>query len=36
MTYSIKMYGNNDLLLNLGKLHTTALGTERIRKNLCL
>ncbi len=26
----------NDLLLNLKKFHTTALGAERIRRNLCL
>ena len=26
----------NELILNLDKLHTTDLGIERIRKNLCL
>ncbi|MDR1458822.1 MAG: DUF3781 domain-containing protein [Bacteroidales bacterium] len=26
----------NDLILNLDKIHTTKLGEERIRKNLCL
>ncbi|MDR1226420.1 MAG: DUF3781 domain-containing protein [Prevotellaceae bacterium] len=25
-----------DLISNLDKIHTTALGEERIRKNLCL
>jgi len=27
---------NNDLLENLGKIHTTALGIERIKRNLNL
>lgn len=27
---------NNQLLQNIAKLHTTQLGTERIRKNLSL
>lgn len=26
----------NELILNLDKLHTTALGVERIKRNLCL
>ena len=26
----------NDLIENIDKLHTTELGEERIRKNLCL
>jgi hypothetical protein len=26
----------NDLIQNIDKIHTTALGTERIRKNLQL
>lgn len=26
----------NELILNLDKLHTTDLGIERIKKNLCL
>lgn len=26
----------NELLKNLDKLHTTELGAERIRKNLCV
>lgn len=30
------MNENNELILNLDKLHTTDLGMERIRKNLCL
>ncbi len=30
------MNENNELILNLGKLHTTVLGVERIRKNLRL
>ena len=25
-----------DLIANLGKIHTTELGMERIRRNLCL
>lgn len=28
---------NNEILIdNLGKLHTTKMGIERIRKNLCI
>lgn len=27
---------DNDLILNIHKLHTTPLGIERIRRNLCL
>lgn len=27
---------NNDLLVNLDKIHTTELGVKRIRKNLCM
>ncbi len=30
------MNENNELILNLDKLHTTVLGVERIRKNLRL
>lgn len=30
------METKNDLLLNLEKIHTTQLGVERIKKNLCL
>lgn len=30
------MNENNELILNLDKLHTTDLGVERIRKNLRL
>ena len=30
------MNTDNDLLKNLGKLHTTELGVERIQKNLSL
>lgn len=30
------MNTDNDLLKNLGKLHTTELGVERIKKNLSL
>lgn len=30
------MNENNELILNLGKLHTTVLGVDRIRKNLRL
>ena len=32
------MNDNNksELMLNLAKLHTTALGTARIKRNLCL
>ncbi|WP_029503958.1 DUF3781 domain-containing protein [Lachnoclostridium phytofermentans] len=30
------MNENNELILNLDKLHTTVLGGERIRKNLRL
>lgn len=30
------MNDNNELILNLDKLHTTDLGVERIRKNLRL
>lgn len=26
----------NDLIDNIGKLHTTKLGVERIKRNLCL
>lgn len=26
----------NKLILNIGKLHTTDLGVERIKRNLCL
>ena len=30
------MKESNELLQNLDKLHTTPMGVERIRKNLCL
>lgn len=30
------MYPDNDLLRNLDQLHTTSLGVERIKRNLCL
>ncbi len=30
------MYANNELLINLDKLHTTELGVIRIKKNLSL
>ena len=32
----LKTMAENDLIANLDKLHTTALGAERIRKNLSL
>ena len=32
----IKMNADIELLKNLDKLHTTELGVERIKKNLCL
>lgn len=30
------MYANNELFINLDKLHTTELGVIRIKKNLSL
>ncbi|MDR2979747.1 MAG: DUF3781 domain-containing protein [Bacteroidales bacterium] len=30
------MTQNNELIANLDKIHTTALGAERIRRNLCI
>lgn len=30
------MTDTNELILNLDRLHTTDLGVERIRRNLCL
>lgn len=32
----MKDNGENELILNLNKLHTTDLGIERIKRNLCL
>ena len=31
-----QMFLDNDLLKNLNNLHTTRLGVERIKRNLCL
>jgi hypothetical protein len=41
MIYSIndedkRMMTENELIENLDKVHTTALGAERIKRNLCL
>lgn len=36
ISYQESTTGKNELITNLEKLHTTELGTVRIKKNLCL